>query len=217
VPYSSIGRLILLYLQTEVIRTGDLEVELGKSMHAWLSRMGIPAGGKNYKLVAKQAGRIPACRLPFLTEMSGADLRQDGAFVQNPITLTTAADERHPPQPDKPCELAIANRVSRYLTSIQEGFMEISERLEVGRVDVRLSRKIKEAVRSLQRIEARDVVTQRRLAEGPINCAETHPARRPHYHAGTDPHSKLAVHTGNPPGALCECIPGRCRRRNPGS
>jgi hypothetical protein len=63
-------------------------------MHAWLSRMAIPAGGKNYKLVAEQAGRISACRLTFLTEMLGAELRQNGAFVQNAITLTTAADER---------------------------------------------------------------------------------------------------------------------------
>jgi hypothetical protein len=94
VPYGSIARLILLYLQTEAVRTGDPEVELGKSMHAWLSRMGIPAGGKNYKLVAEQAGRISACRLTFLTEMPGAELRQNGAFVQNAITLTVAADER---------------------------------------------------------------------------------------------------------------------------
>lgn len=95
VPYGSIARLILLYLQTEAIRTNDPEVELGRSMHAWLSRMGIPAGGKNYKLVAEQARRISACRLTFLTEMPGAaELRQNGAFVQNAITLTATANER---------------------------------------------------------------------------------------------------------------------------
>ena len=94
VPYGSMARLILLYLQTEAIRTSDPEVELGRSMHAWLSRMGIPAGGKNYKLVGEQARRISACRLTFLTEIPGAELRQNGAFVQNAITLTAAADER---------------------------------------------------------------------------------------------------------------------------
>jgi hypothetical protein len=94
VPYGSMARLILLYLQTESIRTNDPEVELGRSMHAWLSRMGIPAGGKNYKLVGEQARRISACRLTFLTEMPGAELRQNGAFVQNAITLTATADER---------------------------------------------------------------------------------------------------------------------------
>ena len=94
VPYGSMARLILLYLQTEAIRTSDPEVELGRSMHAWLSRMGIPAGGKNYKLVGEQARRISACRLTFLTEIPGAEMRQNGAFVQNAITLTAAADER---------------------------------------------------------------------------------------------------------------------------
>ncbi len=88
------ARLILLYLQTEAVRSGNPEVELGRSMHAWLSRMGIPGGGKNYKLVGEQARRISACRLTFLTEIPGAELRQNGAFVQNAIALTPAADER---------------------------------------------------------------------------------------------------------------------------
>lgn len=94
VPYGSVARLILLYLQTEAIRSGDPEVELGRSMHAWLARMGISAGGKNYKLVGEQARRISACRLTFLTDLSGAELRQNGAFVQNAITLTADADQR---------------------------------------------------------------------------------------------------------------------------
>jgi hypothetical protein len=94
VPYGSMARLILLYLQTEAIRTNNPEVELGRSMHAWLSRMGIPAGGKNYKLVGEQARRISACRLTFLTEIPGVELRQNGAFVQNAITLTATADDR---------------------------------------------------------------------------------------------------------------------------
>jgi replication initiator protein len=94
VPYGSVARLILLYLQTEAIRSNDPEVELGRSMHAWLSRMGISAGGKNYKLVGEQARRISACRLTFLTEVPGAELRQNGAFVQNAITLTALADDR---------------------------------------------------------------------------------------------------------------------------
>src|ERR1700750_1593593 len=63
-------------------------------MHAWLARMGISGGGKNYKLVSEQARRISACRLTFLTEIPGAELRQNCAFVQHAITLTAVADER---------------------------------------------------------------------------------------------------------------------------
>lgn len=94
VPYGSVARLILLYLQTEAIRTSNPEIELGRSMHAWLSRMGIPGGGKNYKLVSEQSRRISACRLTFLTEVPGAEFRQNGAFVQNAITLTAPTDTR---------------------------------------------------------------------------------------------------------------------------
>jgi hypothetical protein len=94
VPYGSMARLILLYLQTEAVRSNNPEVELGRSMHAWLSRMEISTGGKNYRLVGEQARRISACRLTFLTEVPGAEMRQNGAFVQNAITLTIDADER---------------------------------------------------------------------------------------------------------------------------
>jgi hypothetical protein len=96
VPYGSVARLILLFLQTETIRTNNPEVELGRSMHAWLSRMGISGGGRNYKLVGEQARRISACRLTFLTDLNGAELRQNGAFVQNAITLTGVTDARQP-------------------------------------------------------------------------------------------------------------------------
>jgi hypothetical protein len=94
VPYGSMARLILLYLQTEAVRSNNPEVELGRSMHAWLSRMEIGTGGWNYRLVGEQARRISACRLTFLTEVPGAEMRQNGAFVQNAITLTADADER---------------------------------------------------------------------------------------------------------------------------
>ena len=39
VPYGSRARLILLYLQTEAVRTNSREVELGRSLHAWLRRL----------------------------------------------------------------------------------------------------------------------------------------------------------------------------------
>jgi hypothetical protein len=42
VPYGSHARLILLYLQSEAIRTRSREIELGSSMREWLSRIGVP-------------------------------------------------------------------------------------------------------------------------------------------------------------------------------
>jgi hypothetical protein len=76
-------------------------------MHAWLSRMGISGGGRNYKLVGEQARRISACRLTFLTDLNGAELRQNGAFVQNAITLAGVTDARQPIRLIGPRSLAI--------------------------------------------------------------------------------------------------------------
>src|ERR1700750_1169466 len=68
VPYGSIARLILLYLQTEAVRTNSPEVELGRSMKSWMGWMSLTTGGKTYQLVTEQARRISACRLTFFTE-----------------------------------------------------------------------------------------------------------------------------------------------------
>lgn len=65
VPYGSRARLILLYLQTEAVRTNCRDVELGRSLHAWLRRLAIPIGGKQMASVRDQAERISRCRLSF--------------------------------------------------------------------------------------------------------------------------------------------------------
>ena len=65
VPYGSRARLILLYLQSEAIKTGNREVELGKSLRSWLFRLGIPVGGKSVAAVRDQAERIARCRMSF--------------------------------------------------------------------------------------------------------------------------------------------------------
>jgi hypothetical protein len=96
IPYGSIARLILLYLQTEAIRTGDPEIELGRSMKAWMTRMSLSAGGKTYQLVAEQARRISACRLTFFADVANAELRSNGAFVQSSISLAGITDESQP-------------------------------------------------------------------------------------------------------------------------
>src|SRR5688572_31306750 len=51
VPYGSKARLILLYLMTEAVKARSRTVELGRSMHAWMSAMGVPPAGKNYRTV----------------------------------------------------------------------------------------------------------------------------------------------------------------------
>lgn len=68
VPFGARARMVLLYLQTQAVRTGSREVELGRSMRAWLERMGVSVGGETAKAFREQATRISACSLKFFWE-----------------------------------------------------------------------------------------------------------------------------------------------------
>jgi hypothetical protein len=71
VPYGSRARLILLYLQSEALRTASRDIELGRSLHAWLRRLSIPIGGKSMREVRDQADRISRCRMSFQIAQGG--------------------------------------------------------------------------------------------------------------------------------------------------
>ena len=94
IPYGAIARMILLYLQTQAVRTRSRDVELGASMNAWLGAMDIPVGGKTYRLVREQAHRISRCRLTFFRRTKDADLVTNGAFVRDAI-LPLNPDSAH--------------------------------------------------------------------------------------------------------------------------
>jgi hypothetical protein len=65
VPYGSRARLILIYLQSEAIRTQSRDIELGGSLRKWMVRLDIPWGGANAAAVKDQANRISRCRMTF--------------------------------------------------------------------------------------------------------------------------------------------------------
>jgi hypothetical protein len=83
VPYGARARMILLYLQTQAIRTGSREVELGRSMRDWLGRMGLSWGGETGKALREQAARIAACSLKFFWEGEESDGWAKGGFVRS--------------------------------------------------------------------------------------------------------------------------------------
>ncbi|KPF85146.1 pirin [alpha proteobacterium AAP38] len=86
IPYGSIARMILLYLQTEAVKTRSRDIELGRNMNHWLSTMGIEAvGGKTYRLVREQSKRLSLCRLTFFREAGGAQMVSNGSFVRDAI------------------------------------------------------------------------------------------------------------------------------------
>lgn len=71
VPFGAHARLILLYLQSEALRTGSREVELGASLRQWMTRLGIQPGGSAFRSVREQAERISRCRLTFHIQGGG--------------------------------------------------------------------------------------------------------------------------------------------------
>ncbi|MGG5810561.1 replication protein RepA [Falsiroseomonas sp. CW058] len=85
VPFGYVARLILLYLQTEAIKTRSREVELGRSMHSWLKAMGLNSGGKGYEAVREQSRRLSLCRLTFYRIGEGGEAVMNGGFVREAI------------------------------------------------------------------------------------------------------------------------------------
>ena len=65
VPFGTKARLMLIFLMTEAVRTRSRHVELGRSMRAWLTTMGVAVNGTNYATVADQADRIEHSMLSF--------------------------------------------------------------------------------------------------------------------------------------------------------
>jgi hypothetical protein len=84
-PYGSIARMILLYLQTEAVKTRSRDVELGRSMNTWLNSMGMGTGGRNYNLVREQSKRLSLCRLTFLRVTAKQTFITNGSFVHDAI------------------------------------------------------------------------------------------------------------------------------------
>jgi hypothetical protein len=94
VPYGSKARLIMLYLMGRALETNCREVELGRSMRAWLERMGIPQGGKSIADVREQAERISRCRLSFQIQHGG----RTGLVNQNIVDSALFLDADDPAQ-----------------------------------------------------------------------------------------------------------------------
>src|SRR3954452_22543998 len=99
VPYGARARMILLYLQTQAIKTGSREVELGRSMRDWLGRMGLSWGGETGRALREQATRIAACHLRFSWEGDTADGWVKGGFVRSGLRFHDhrGEDERQVP------------------------------------------------------------------------------------------------------------------------
>lgn len=93
VPFGSRARLILIYLQSEALRTSSREVLLGKSLRDWMERMNIPVGGKNLAAVREQTERISRCRLTFEVRQGNRIGLSNQNIMDSAIFLEPDADD----------------------------------------------------------------------------------------------------------------------------
>jgi hypothetical protein len=94
VPYGARARMILFYLQTEAVRTGSREVELGRSMRDWMERMGLSVGGETARGLKEQASRISACTLKFFWEDESQEGWARGAIVTSGLRFKVPEDNQ---------------------------------------------------------------------------------------------------------------------------
>ena len=94
VPYGSYARFILLFLQSQAIKTSSREIELGRSMRVWLGNMGLSIGGTTYRMVNEQARRISGCTLTFYADRENKEVMRRGGFVDGAITLADVASDQ---------------------------------------------------------------------------------------------------------------------------
>jgi hypothetical protein len=94
VPYGARARMILLYLQTQAVRTGSREVELGRSMRDWMERMGLAIGGETARSLREQAARISACTLKFFWDDEEREGWARGAIVSSGLRFKIPETEQ---------------------------------------------------------------------------------------------------------------------------
>ena len=111
VPFGAYPRLILLYLQTQALRTNSREVELGNSWRDWMSRIGCSWGGNTSKSVREQAELLSRCRLTFHLAGSGATGLINQSIVDKAIFMETPQSDRQ-------------GRLSLETAKLSEGFYE---------------------------------------------------------------------------------------------
>ena len=93
VPFGAYPRLILVYLQTQAIRTSNREVELGNSWRDWMTRIGVSWGGNTGRSVREQAEFLSRCKLTFhmpdgggRTGLLNQSIVDKAIFIESPQT-----------------------------------------------------------------------------------------------------------------------------------
>ena len=111
VPFGAHARLILLFLQTEALRTRSREIELGASLRRWMEKVGIQPGGSAFRSVREQAERISRCRLTFHIQGGG---RASALLNQSVVDRALFIEE----------DIGRQGRLSLEVAKLSEGYYE---------------------------------------------------------------------------------------------
>jgi hypothetical protein len=90
--------VILLFLQTQALEQRSREIEVGSTTYAWLRRLGLGAGGQDYRRFRAQMMRLLACSVRFLFENRREDGGRVSGFTKNPLIesgMLSLQDRRH--------------------------------------------------------------------------------------------------------------------------
>jgi len=136
VPYGANSRLILYYLMDKAIVTGNRTVELGRSLNAFLERLGLSQGGKTNASVREQIERISRCKLTFHLKKGMLRGVSNQAIVENAAFFEAESDDER--------QQSLFTDTLR----LSEGFYQQLQRHAV-RLDERAIRKIHNNSRAL--------------------------------------------------------------------
>ncbi len=111
VPFGAHARLLLLFLQTQALRTNSREVELGRSWREWTSRIGIPWGGSSGRSLREQAELLSRCKLTFHLHGNGKASLINQSVVDRALFMDTTGNGRQ-------------GRLGLEVAKLSEGFFE---------------------------------------------------------------------------------------------
>jgi hypothetical protein len=98
-PYGSTPRLVMIYLCSEAIKTGNPCVDVGRSLHDFMQILGKDTNGTSYAKFRKQIESLAACHLAIgigQNANASADQKQDKSSldIQQATTLKTSPIEK---------------------------------------------------------------------------------------------------------------------------
>src|SRR3954449_1226869 len=93
-PYGPKPRLILAHLNGEALRTGSPEIEVEKSLTAFVKRIGLSGHGRDIRTVKDQLTRLAAANIRMSVAYSAEHARQVQAHIVSGFDLWFPKDDR---------------------------------------------------------------------------------------------------------------------------